>query len=263
MRLARIVGLVRLRGSTTARRCATVSTMSADVWIVQHVACEGPGRIRAALERAGLSHRSIRVFDGDVVPEELDASAVVIMGGPMGVYDGHEFLGRERALIESALRLERPILGVCLGSQLIASVLGASVRPSGRQEIGWYRVDLLDEAQSDSLFVRCPESFVALHWHGDIFELPRDSVALARSAITDLQAFRYRSNVYGILFHLEADVPHVEGMAHAFHDELEKHEIDRAELLDASHPRAIAPIADAVFDAWVRLLGDASSSPRR
>lgn len=142
-----------------------------EVLVLQHVACEGPSAIGDALQRRGVPLRIVHAYAGEPIPATLAAEgALVVMGGPMGVYDADRYphLRDELRLIEDALRRGRPVLGVCLGSQLLATALGARVYPSGGKEIGWYRVDLTDAATSDGLFHGVPRCFTALHWHGDV-----------------------------------------------------------------------------------------------
>ncbi|HEU4538907.1 MAG TPA: gamma-glutamyl-gamma-aminobutyrate hydrolase family protein, partial [Polyangiaceae bacterium] len=143
--------------------------------VLQHAPDEGPGRLGRALEAAGFGLRVVRADRGEPVPAELgDASCLVALGGPMGVYEASAYphLESELALIERALAQNAPVLGVCLGSQLLAAALGARVYPSGRPEIEWGEVRLGDEAGRDPLFAAAPRRFGALHWHGDVFDLP-------------------------------------------------------------------------------------------
>ncbi len=127
---------------------------SPDVLTVQHVRPEPLGTIAEALDRSGVSHRTVRIFRDDRVPGTLDADGLVVMGGPMGVgdLDDRPHLRAELDLIEQALREDRPVLGVCLGSQLLAHVLGADVRPGPQKEIGWADVIITDAAADDPLF---------------------------------------------------------------------------------------------------------------
>jgi len=228
--------------------------MTSEVLVLQHVACEGPAAIGAALQRRGLGLRAVRADAGDPVPERLDAAALVIMGGPMGVYEADRYphLRDELRLIEDALQRQRPVLGVCLGSQLLAAALGARVYPSGGKEIGWHRMDLSDAAASDALFRAIPRSFTALAWHGDVFDLPAGAVHLASSALTERQAFRYGDDAYGLLFHLEVDQPQVAAMVAAFADELAAAAIPPASILDGAprHLDTLGPLGAAVFDRF-------------
>lgn len=223
--------------------------------VLQHVACEGPGAIGDALQRCGLRLRIVHAYAGEPVPPTLAAeSALVVMGGPMGVYEADRYphLADERRLIEDALRRGRPVLGVCLGSQLLAAALGARVYPSGGKEIGWYRVDLTDATTSDGLFRGVPRSFTALHWHGDIFDLPSGAVRLASSAMTERQAFRHGDNAYGLLFHIEAAHPQLEEMVAAFADELAAAHASADDILGqaSAHLEALDAIGALVFDRF-------------
>lgn len=229
----------------------------ADVLILQHVRPEPPGTIAAALEAAGLTAQTVQIFRGDPVPDTLNASRLVVMGGPMGVADLDErpHLARECALIEQALQDERPVLGVCLGSQLLAHVLGGDVRPGPTKEIGWGLVHRTSAAADDPLFETVDDPFRAFHWHGDVFTMPRGAVRLARTPETEHQAFRYGSSAYGLLFHLEVTPKIVAWMTTAFQDELTAEGLDGAALRRAAmtHEPALRSTAHTVFGAWARL----------
>lgn len=199
---------------------------------LQHVAAEPPSLIAAALEAEGIVLDVARVDRGDAVPVDAHGlSALVIMGGPMGVADAGrlEHIRHEMRLLESALRLGVPVLGVCLGSQLLAHVLGARVAPAGFLELGWLPVSLTTEAAGDPLLGACPPRFTALHWHGDAFDLPRGAVHLARSDRTAVQAFRHE-RAWGLLFHLEAEEAQVEEMARTFAGEVARGGLSEAAL---------------------------------
>jgi GMP synthase (glutamine-hydrolysing) len=231
-----------------------------EVLILQHVSVEGPGRIRDALESVGASSEIRRVDLGAPVPKTLGPFAgLVVMGGPMSVYESSQYphLRSEILLMEEALRRRAPVLGICLGSQLLASALGARVYASGRKELGWYDVHLSEAGQSDPGFADAPNPFRALHWHGDVFDLPPGAVSLARSALTEHQAFRAADNALGLLFHLEVSAADVSAMAEAFAPELEEARIDRADLVKMSErfARDIEAVASRVFTHWAASLG--------
>ena len=227
--------------------------MPREILVLQHVAEEGPGRIAAAIGE----HRIVRVDRGEPVPRELDgARGLVVMGGPMGVYeqDRYPHLADEIRLIERAVAANLPVLGVCLGSQLVAAALGAEVRPTGRMEIGFLPVTLTDAAGDDPLFGGLPHAFTALHWHGDVYDLPPGATHLASSAMTAGQAFR-RGRAWGLLFHLEADAAQVAAMAARFPADLASAGLDAAKLVagaDALTTR-VGTVADAVFSRWAGL----------
>ncbi len=173
------------------------------VLVVQHVDWEGPHRIAAALERAGIPTLTRRPLAGEPLPTPARLAGAVIMGGPMNVDDTarHPELARERAWVESALDLELPLLGICLGSQLIARALGAAVTP-GAAEIGWAPVQAADT--DDPLVGPLAPATAVLHWHGDRYDVPPGARHLASSALTPCQAFR-AGDAWGLLFHPEAD----------------------------------------------------------
>jgi len=228
------------------------------VVVLQHAAVEGPGRIAAALAARDLEARIVRIDQGAAVPETLGAArGLVVMGGPMGVYetDTYPHLTAELALIRRTVAADVPVLGVCLGSQLLAAALGAAVRRSGYQEIGFLPVSLGEGAARDPLFAGLPGVFTALHWHGDVFELPAGATHLASSALTAHQAFR-RGRAWGLLFHLEADAAQVRAMAEIFAGDLVRADVDAGKLIAAADALTtrLGPVADTVFSRWAALL---------
>lgn len=229
------------------------------VVVLQHAECEAPGLIAQAIEESGGTLKPVHTFAGETVPEEMgDASGLVIMGGPMGVYE-HErypFIRKELLLIEDALRRGKPLLGVCLGSQLLASTLGSQVTKGKQKEIGWHRVKLASAAQDDTLWRGAEREFMACHWHGDVFDLPTGATALASSALTPCQAFRYGAAAYGILFHMEFTSDILNGMTSAFKDELKEEDLDGDSILRESQTYlpALHRNANQVFRRWVELL---------
>ncbi len=226
------------------------------VRVLQHVAQEGPGLVADALGARDIGVVVTRPDLGEPVPDHLGEgdAGLLVMGGPMGVYevDAHPFLANEQRLIEHALGQEIPVLGICLGSQLLAATLGARVAPGPRKEIGWFDVALTEAARNDALLGRAPQRFRALHWHGDVFELPTGAVSLARSELTLHQAFRYGERAHGFLFHLEAGHAQVAAMALEFRDELRGAGVD-GDALVAETPAAVRDVAKVgkdVFGAW-------------
>lgn len=174
------------------------------VLVVEHVPWEGAHRIGDALERAGLRLDVRRPLQGDPLPAPGEVAGAVFMGGPMNVDDleRHPALGAERMWLTEAIADGLPVLGVCLGAQLIARALGATVTAGEQPEIGWYGIEALDP--DDPLTGGLVPVTKVLHWHGDVFGLPPGATLLARSDQTPVQAFRAQ-NAWGLLFHAEAD----------------------------------------------------------
>jgi GMP synthase (glutamine-hydrolysing) len=226
-----------------------------NVVVLQHAECEGPGTLSDALAAVNLPVRVVRGDLGEPIPGDLASiAALIVMGGPMGVYEHtkYPFLLDEIRLVEAAVKAGLPVIGICLGSQLLATALGASVRPGSRKEIGWYPVHLEPEASADSLFVDAPNRFEGFHWHGDIFDLPEGAIGLAHSDLTECQAFRYGS-ANGILFHMEVTQASITAMAQAFPEELAQAGGSTESLASGTnrHLKRLQSIGATVFRRWV------------
>lgn len=174
---------------------------------IQHAPWEGPHRLLDAC--GGLHVHTAKPLAGQALPAHDEVAGAVVMGGPMNVDEVERYpgLAAEREWLEEALRQEMPLLGVCLGAQLLAQALGAKVRPAEGPEIGFAPVRVHDP-EDPLLGALAPEATV-LHWHGDVFELPDGATSLASSERTEHQAFR-TGNAWGVLFHPEADFALVE-----------------------------------------------------
>lgn len=170
---------------------------------IQHVPWEGPHRILDAC--GGLDVHTVKPLAGQALPDHEDVAGAVVMGGPMNAdeVDVHPELASERAWLAEAVRRDLPVLGICLGAQLLARALGAEVRPGEGPELGYAPVEILDP--DDPILGRLAPSTTVLHWHGDVFDLPEGAEHLARSGRTEIQAFR-RGNAWGVLFHPESDL---------------------------------------------------------
>jgi GMP synthase-like glutamine amidotransferase len=175
------------------------------VHFIQHVAFEGPGAISEWARERRHSIATTEQFSGGQLPSLDEFDFLVVMGGPMSANDDARFawLAAEKQLISDALREQKIILGVCLGAQLLAQVLGARVYPNRAKEIGWFPVHLTPEAAGSRLFADLPERMTVLHWHGETFDLPKGATRLAESDLCRNQAFEIDGRVLGLQFHLE------------------------------------------------------------
>ena len=181
--------------------------------VLQHVAHELLGTLNPLLKSSGFRIRYVNFArHPDAEPSLEGYDGLVVLGGPMSVNEADRLphLRTEMQLIEQAMRRDLPVLGICLGAQLIAKTLGAAVYPNERKEIGWYDVSPTEEAEKDPLLTEFQDSEKIFQWHGDTFDLPRSSCHLAFSSLCANQAFRYGSNVYGFQFHLEVDEPMIQ-----------------------------------------------------
>jgi GMP synthase-like glutamine amidotransferase len=191
--------------------------------VLQHVAVEGPGTLASYLGTRGWTLATVALYEGARLPEDAqEYQAVIVMGGPMGVYDEAEypFLRDEHRFLTRVLGQGVPLLGICLGSQLLAKALGARVYRNRQKEIGWYTVDLTPAGAADPLFASLPSPVPVFQWHGDAFDLPAGATPLASSPLCTHQAFRYGDRVYGLLFHLELTPDIIHSWLATFHDEL-------------------------------------------
>lgn len=170
---------------------------------LQHVPFEGPGSIEPTLRALGCEITSTRLFESHTFPRIADIDLLIIMGGPMSANDERAFpwLAAEKSWIRSFIESGKPVLGICLGSQLIASALGSKIRRNPQPEIGWFPIHSTPATDPD-LF-RFPANLDVFHWHGETFDLPPGATRLARSTACENQAFQIGNSVIGLQFHLE------------------------------------------------------------
>lgn len=178
------------------------------VLIIKNIPIEGPGTIEDYLKQHGIEYLIKDFSKGELVRSSAEFTHLVVMGGPMAVYemDRYNYLKDEANLIEDFIRKGKAVMGVCLGAQMLAHVLGARVYFGGAKEIGWYKVDLTEEGLHDpavkELEIGDTRKAEVFQWHGDTFDLPEGSVRLASSEVYQNQAFRYGKS-YALQFHIE------------------------------------------------------------
>ena len=169
-----------------------------------HAPFEGVGCIADWVGKNELPYSETKFWESANLPVLESFDLLIIMGGPMSVNDEkkHHWLHAEKNFIEGAINHGKQVLGVCLGSQLIANVLGSKVYPNKHKEIGWFPVRMNANAENTLLHF-FPKEFITFHWHGDTFELPAGAVHIAQNEATLYQAFTYGDNVAALQFHPE------------------------------------------------------------
>jgi GMP synthase (glutamine-hydrolysing) len=232
--------------------------------VLQHVAHELLGTLNPLLKNAGFRLRYVNFARHPDAQPNLDGyHGLVVLGGPMSVNDADQLphLMTEMKLIEAAMSRNLPVLGICLGAQLIAKTLGAAVYPNKEQEIGWYDVSPTDEAESDPLLAKFQRTEKIFQWHGDTFDIPKSTIHLAFSSLCDNQAFRYGANVYGLQFHLEVDEPMIHRWLRVAENKKEitarcgKIDPGRIHLETPDHMRRLQQLSERVFGEFIRLFG--------
>jgi len=232
--------------------------------VCQHVAHEILGTLNPLLKSAGFRIRYVNFGrHPDAQPSLEGYNGLVVLGGPMSVnhVERHPHLAAEMRLIEQAMGKNLPVLGICLGAQLIAKVLGARVYPNKEKEIGWYEVSPTGIASSDPLVAHFQETEKIFQWHGDTFDIPGGAVHLATSELCSNQAFRYRSDVYGLQFHLEVDEPMIQRWLGVAENRAEIESLHRKidpETIRAETPgyiQRLHQLSDQVFGEFIKLFG--------
>ncbi len=200
--------------------CKKISYMS--VLIIKHVENEGPGLIEDCLKEEKIPYRILNLESGLHLPRPDDFNGIVILGGPMNVYeeDRYPFLKNEDLFIKGALQKGKSVLGICLGAQLIAKALGAKVSEAPLKEIGWYEVSLTEIGTEDPFFSKYPNTFPVFQWHQDTFEIPNAGKLIATSSSVPHQAFRYGKKVYGLQFHIEVTEEMIKEWLQIYEEEL-------------------------------------------
>ena len=187
---------------------------------LQHVPFEGPGSIEPAWVAAGYPLGHTRFFETAALPDPRDIDLLVVMGGPMSVNDERElpWLIAEKKFIRASIEAGKPVLGICLGAQLIASAMGARIYKNKENEIGWFPVEGVTAAGMETFAF--PEKLEVFHWHGETFDLPPGAARLARSVGCENQAFQLGARVIGLQFHLEMNPGLLRAMIEGGRDEL-------------------------------------------
>jgi len=205
--------------------------------IFQHVPFEGLGSIQSWADRSKLATHVTRFYQNEPLPPLSEVTHLIIMGGPMGVYDHQRFpwLAEEKRFIRDVIDAGRTVLGICLGAQLMADALGARVYKNPAPEIGWFPIHKSREAQSDATAGFLPSSLEVFHWHGDTFDMPRGARCLAHSKACRHQGFYLNRRMVGLQFHLETTPESLHALIENCSDEI----VDGPFIQSATTMRAI------------------------
>jgi len=230
-------------------------------FVIQHLAFEHLGNVEVELIHHGYEISYFNACDSNdlAIVETSSADLLVVLGGPIGVYEeeNYPFLATEKKIISHYIALNKPILGICLGAQLIASVLGAKVYPGGHKEIGWGPISL-DKKNIPSWFPDSLDGQRVLHWHGDTFDIPSGATRISSSDIYQNQGFTYGESILALQFHLEVCGPSF------IEDWLVGHacEISSAKGVDVktirrdttTYQELMQPHASSLWKAWLGLI---------
>jgi len=172
---------------------------------LQHVPFEDIGSLTQDIAANGHSLTTTHWYKGDSIPALDSFDVLIVMGGPMGVYDDdiYPWLAEEKALVAATIAAGKKIMGICLGAQLIACVLGAKVIRNAHREIGWFPLQITADASTHPIAKLLAECNLVFHWHGDTFEIPAQAQLLASSKACAHQAYVIGNQIYGFQFHLE------------------------------------------------------------
>lgn len=203
--------------------------MTEKILSIQNISCETLGTFEDLLVSDGYVLNKVMAPTEPIPQSAIEFSAIILLGGPMSVYEGISYLNKEQSLIRDAFRRNIPILGVCLGSQLIAGALGGTVYKGAKKEIGWYDVKITDKGL-DNLFKGLKKSELRVfQWHGDTYTLPPDAVVLAYSDLYP-QAFKIGS-AYGLQFHLEVTTEMIRVWTKEYKNEIRREGIELKEII--------------------------------
>lgn len=230
------------------------------VLVIRHEACSTVGLLAPQLQTVEVEY--LDAPEGCELAEPIsNYSHIVVLGGAVSAYesDRYAFLRQEFKLLEEAIELQIPIVGICLGSQILAQILGAKVdRGRSGREVGWCEVQLQETAKADWLLRDFPSQFKVFQSHQDTFEIPSNCVHLASSAKYPNQAFRYQNHVWAIQFHLEMDDRALASCASVIETELRDSQIRDTTLPQLlaeakQNSEAIAPLADRFMQQFLQL----------
>jgi GMP synthase (glutamine-hydrolysing) len=226
-----------------------------NILTIQNIQCETLGTLKELFQSDGYKIKNIDA-QTDTIPVNSESyNAIVVLGGPMSVYEQINYLKEEEILIRDAIKKNVPVLGICLGSQLIAQAVGGTVYKGLRKEIGWYDVNITDIGEKDLFNGIGSKTIGVFQWHGDTYDLPRGAAVMATSKLYP-QAFRIGSAV-GIQFHLEVNLEMIEKWIKEYKNEMKNENIQLIDIMsDKTHEQKLFDRCKIVYKNFSKLIKD-------
>ena len=224
--------------------------------VIQNIECERLGSLANLFELDGFN-LTILNSQSNLIPTDLISySGIIILGGPMSVYDNYVFLKNEQNLIKKAVDMKIPTLGICLGSQLIAEAMGGKVYPGNLKEIGWHDIEITENGSRDIFNGIATLKNTVFQWHGDTYELPKSATILAKSDAY-IQAFRIKTAI-GIQFHIEVDESMIEEWLKVYSKEVSDLNLDKSEILSPEKMQVLSllMICKQVYNNFKKMIND-------
>lgn len=225
--------------------------------IISHVAHEGPGYLQTVLQHRGIPFHSVSIDHGDPLPEHMaDYSGLVSMGGPMSVNDALPWIEQELQLIRQAIHSALPVLGHCLGGQLISKALGGNITRNVVPEIGWYDIEQVESLVRSDWLEELPPHFLAFHWHGETFSIPSGATLLLRNTHCAHQGFVI-GNTLALQCHIEMTAPMVRDWVARAPEDFTPLRTAVQPAIDVladleTHVSKLQSVANKIYDRWLR-----------
>jgi len=229
------------------------------ILFIKHIAIEGPGTLGEFFNnQTTWKTKIVELEKEEALPSLDECEAVISLGGPMNVYETRKypFLEKEENFFKLALEKQIPILGICLGAQLLAKVCGSKIKKANNKEIGWHKVSLTEDGRQDNLFSSVPSKFDVFQWHEDMFELPKGALLLAESQDCPNQAFRFGKNAYGLQFHIEVTPEMIETWVNIYKEEAKRFNAQEILLESYKTKEVFRRQADIIYFNFARIVSN-------
>jgi len=230
--------------------------VSKNILVIQNIGCEHLGNLSRLFESDGYNVLLLN-SQKDLIPTDLlSFSGIIILGGPMSVYDNYDYLKDQQKLIKKAVDMKIPTLGVCLGSQLIAEAMGGKVYPGNLKEIGWHDIEITENGIRDIFNGIATFKNKVFQWHGDTFQLPKSAIILAKSD-TYIQAFRINTAI-GIQFHIEVNESMIEEWIRIYSKEIMDLKLDKKNIIPQQKEQIINLhiLCKLVYNNFKKMISD-------